>query len=230
MVNTTATPKASGFFMSIIVANGHIVPGLAIDRLLATVSNSSLIIGVDGGTDNALKLGLKPSLVVGDMDSIHPNTLQKLSSNGVEIHRYPPAKNETDLELALVEAVQRKVQSIRIIGAIGNRLDQTLANTYLLALPKLAGIDTRLVAGKQTIWLIHPGTHRLMGDIGDTISLIPLTMNVEGIQTTGLEYPLKNESLYFGPARGISNVIAANYPQVTFTHGMLLVVHTIGHA
>lgn len=69
-----------------------------------------------------------------------------------------------------------------------------------------------------------------MGAIGDTLSLIPFQDDVVGIITNGLEYALRGETLHFGPARGVSNVIISPEASVTFKSGILLIIHTIGHA
>jgi thiamine pyrophosphokinase len=117
-----------------------------------------------------------------------------------------------------------------VIGGIGDRLDQTLGNVYLMALPALHGRDVRMVSGKQTAWLAYTGTTRIMGQAGDTLSLLPLGGDVTGIRTEGLEYPLHDETLAFGPARGISNVLLESSASVTLVSGILLLIHTVGRA
>ena len=111
-----------------------------------------------------------------------------------------------------------------------HRIDQTLANITLLMLPDLDGRDVRLVAGRQTLWLAGPGEHMLDGAPGDTISLIPLDGDAENVRTAGLEYPLKGETLRFGPARGVSNVIRRAPARVSFDAGRLVLIHTVGRA
>lgn len=216
---------------TIVVAGGHVESGIAVKTVLEdALSYSYDVVGVDSGTDVALALGLSPSLVIGDMDSIDPNTLATLQAQGIEIIRHTPEKDETDLELALLEIVERGAKWIRILGVLGNRLDQTIANIYLLGLPQLDKLDVKILSGKQTIWLIESGTHPLIGNIGDTISIIPFNSNAEGITTDGLKYPLQDETLFLGPARGVSNVIVSTKPSVTLKQGQLLVIHTLGRA
>src|SRR5690606_28020488 len=121
--------------------------GIAVRLALA---EADMVIAADGGAEHAIREGLSLSLVIGDMDSIRPATLEMLVHNGVEVLKFPAEKNETDLELALLEAARRGLASIRVIGALGDRLDQTIANIYLLGLPQLVGRDAKLVSGKQT--------------------------------------------------------------------------------
>lgn len=214
---------------ALLFANGDLNDGPAVQAALRHAP-SAQIIGVDGGTRLAQACGLLPDVVIGDMDSLSEAELTTLGGQGVTIQRFPPAKKETDLELALLETAARGATWIRVIGAVGDRLDQTLANVSLLALPPLAGRDVRLVFGAQTLWLIGPGAHPLDGQPGDTISLLPLTSEVSGIRTKRLVYPLTGETLRLGAARGVSNVIETAGAAVTVNEGLLIVVHTPGRA
>jgi thiamine pyrophosphokinase len=211
----------------VIFANGELQDGSAVRRALDV---SAYCIAADGGAQLAQMMGLPIALLVGDMDSITPDLLHQLEVSGCEIKRYPAEKDETDLELALLEATQRGAEWVRVIGALGGRLDQMLANIYLLNLPALQGRDVRLVAGKQTAWIIGEGEHLLDGEVGDTISLLPLMGSAEGISTQGLKYPLHQESLFYGTARGVSNQMIAQTASLQVRKGRLLVIHTEGQA
>ena len=112
----------------------------------------------------------------------------------------------------------------------GGSVSVSLSNVYLLALPALKNRDARLVEGKQEAWLAGAGANVVDGQPGDTVSLIPLNGAVHGIRTEGFEYPLRDETLTFGPARGVSNVLDTPRGIVHVAEGTLLVVHTIGRA
>lgn len=218
---------------ALIFANGDLNDGPAVQAALAQarqMPRPPLVIAADGGARNALACNLTPDLVIGDFDSLTEAELRLLAAEGAVIERHPAEKAETDLELVLQAAAARGCQPIRILGGIGDRMDQTLANIYLLGLPALRDRDVRLVAGKQTVWLIRPGRNPVQGNAGDTLSLIPLSGAAHGIITEGLYYPLRGETLTFGPARGVSNVLTGPEATVTFTEGILLLVHTIGRA
>lgn len=213
---------------ALIFANGDVNDGPMVRRALED-SSDALIIAADGGARVAGTYGLPVQAVIGDMDSLSPAELAALALHA-EVLRYPEEKNETDLELALIYAVEHGATWIRIVGAVGDRLDQTLSNVYLMALPVLRGCDVRMVAGKQETWLIETGTHTIEGAAGDTVSLIPLSGTARGLRTDGLYYPLRDEALFFGPARGVSNVMRGARATVTLREGALLVVHTLGRA
>jgi thiamine pyrophosphokinase len=214
---------------ALIFANGDIYDGPMVRRALSAAPNP-LVIAADGGARIARYFGLSVDVVVGDMDSLYPEELHELAAEGVEVQRHPPEKDATDLELALYYAGESGAEWIRIVGGVGDRLDQVLANVYLLGLPVLSDRDVRLVAGKQETRLLRPGEHDLSGASGDTISLIPLGGAVRGIHTENLHYPLRDETLDFGPARGISNVMDGDSARITIGEGLLLLVHTVGRA
>jgi len=194
------------------------------------VRPDDLIVAADGGTRHALAAGLVPHVVVGDLDSLSPADRARLQAAGSRIVRFSPHKDETDLELALLHAVREGATHIIILAALGGRLDQTLANLLLLALPELRDLDVRIVEGPLTAFLIHGGGDGVLveGQPGDTVSLIPLGGDAVGVTAVGLEWPLYEDTLRFGPARGVSNVLTVSQARVRVQEGLLLcvVMHT----
>ncbi len=214
---------------ALIFANGEAGDGPMVSQALAHADNA-LIIAADGGARIAHFFGFSVQYVIGDMDSLSDAELAALRAEGAQIQQYPEEKDETDLELALMFAAQQGAGWIRILGAAGNRIDQTLGNIYLLGLPQLADLDVRIVAVNQQTWLLRTGENRIQGAVGDTLSLIPLSDTVHGVRTEHLYYPLEDETLTFGPARGMSNVLQADEVCVWVGEGRLLAVHTTGRA
>jgi thiamine pyrophosphokinase len=205
----------------VIFANGSLPdPG----RVQALLRPDDILIGADGGTHHLLGLGLRPHAVVGDLDSLPPSLVETLQAQGTAIYRYPRDKDETDLELALRHALAYRPQAIRIVGALGLRLDQTLANVALLAAPWLEGIDVRLDDGVEEVLLVRSEA-TIEGMPGETVSLIPWGMPVEGVTTEGLRWPLREETLYPDRTRGISNELTGPQAHVCIRSGLLIVVH-----
>ena len=188
---------------------------------------TDLIIAADGGTHLCLARNVSPHVVAGDMDSLDPKILADLKSKGVEIKSYPPRKDETDLELALKAALDRKASEIVILGALGKRWDMTLANVLVLTAPFLQGVRTRILDGRQEITCLGSGQKAVFnGRPGDVLSLSPLHDSAGGITLSGLEYPLKNATLPLGSTRGISNVFTGETAEVELKTGCLLVCIT----
>lgn len=214
---------------ALVFANGDINDGEMVQRVLSHVKEP-LVVAADGGARVSLYFNYLPHIVIGDLDSLSVEEVESLKSRGVMIEKYPAEKDETDLELALKYAASQANNWICIVGGLGDRLDQTLANIYLMALPELQDREVIMVAGKQEMRLLRAGRHVLYGQKGDTISLIPLGGAVSGVCTDKLYYPLDNETLYFGPARGISNIMQSDTAHVSLQEGTLLLIHTVGRA
>ena len=189
-------------------------------------ADADLILCADGGCRHAQALGLRPHVVLGDLDSLAPEAEAKLRAEGVEFVVHPRAKDETDLELGLLYAVERGATAITVLGAWGGRIDHALGNLFLLAHPRLTGVDVRIVSVTQAVVLVRREA-RFHGSPGDLLSLLPFGGDVHGITTTGLAYPLRDEDLLFGPARGISNVFTGHTATVCLGSGLLLAVHTL---
>ncbi len=204
----------------VIAANA---PDLDAQPFAEQLAAADLLIAADGGALPLLRLGRAPKLVIGDMDSLDAPTLRELEARGTELQRFPREKDATDLELALVYAAGQGASAIDIIGGLGGRWDHTLANVALLALPELRGRRVRLLADRQALYLVQ-GSTLIEGRVGDTISLIPLTGAAHGITTEGLHYPLRDATLSFERARGVSNVLLAPPGCVSVREGLLLVV------
>lgn len=206
---------------AVIFVNGDLPDPAAVENLLLP---DDLWIAADGGLRHLRAMGKLPHLLVGDLDSVDPDVLPELQAAGVRVLRYPPAKDETDLELALNAALENGAERILLIGALGGRLDQTLGNLFLLADPRFANLDVRLDDGQVEVCLIRSQAE-IHGLPGDTVSLLPLGAPVEGVTTQGLQYPLVAATLLPYRTRGISNVLMGTFARVSLQSGLLICVH-----
>ncbi len=203
---------------AVIVANGNLQGDARLQHLWQA---ADLRIAADGGARNARhQLGLAPQIVVGDLDSLDPQTRSWLGDFLVEFVEHPVAKDETDLELAVNLARERGADAVTILGAFGGRTDQFVANVLLLArTPGVIATDRA-----SEMWVATANT-TIEGVPGDTVSLIPLSPKVEGLVTSQLEFALRDETLAFGITRGVSNCMLASRAEVSWSEGVLLVVH-----
>ncbi len=208
---------------AVLFANGVIENT---ERAREAAESADLVVAADGGALHCLRLGVKPELVIGDLDSLDDGSQQTLEGGGTEFIVHPPNKDQTDLELALLAAVARDADKITVLGAMGGRLDMTVANVLLLALPELSEARVELWHGDQTAWLIRPPGGTLRGETGDMVSLIPLVGDAQGVTTQGLRFVLEDQTLEFGPARGVSNEIVGPSSRIELHAGALLVVLT----
>jgi thiamine pyrophosphokinase len=219
----------------VVIADGDVPPRAVLDTAWpAWADGVGAVIAADGGLARAATAGLEPTLLVGDLDSLDAGHLAAAEAAGLAIHRAPVDKDESDAELALLEAVRLGATRVTMLGAFGGaRLDHALANVWMLAHPALASLEIVLLdAGSRALLIVAPGrdggpvTHALPGRVGATISLLPFGGDVRGITTHGLRYPLSDEPLTVGPARGLSNVRTLPDAAVTVGDGRLLVVES----
>ena len=205
----------------IILANGEL-PDIEKARLL--IQPADHIICADGGTRHALALGLQPDLIIGDMDSANKEALQQFRETGVSLELFPQDKNETDLELAIGRAIELNPHEIIIVGALGGRLDQTLANIALLNNLQLSTFSMKLDDGVEEVLLCRDQV-KIHGRSGDIVSLIPWQGQVSQVETTHLKWPLHKETLYPEKTRGVSNEMLGDTASISIASGLLLVVH-----
>lgn len=207
---------------ALLFANGPLPAPAALRRHLRP---GDLILCADGGAGHALALGLRPDLVVGDLDSLDPSHRQHLQQLGCRIEQHPTDKDATDLELALLAAQRLGIDDIVLLAALGGRLDQELANLLLLAHPQFANLRLSLLAGEQTAWIVRDQI-TISGQPGDTVSALPLSPQVEGLTYHhGLRWPLHDFTLPFGSTRGVSNELTGPSAHISLRRGVLLVIH-----
>lgn len=205
---------------AVLFTNGQARAGFEISLL-----PGDFLVAVDGGLRHLKRLGLKPDLLIGDLDSVDASELADILVAGIEVRRFPPAKDQTDLELALDYAFSIGYTQIVVAYPFGDRVDHTLGNLSLLTRPDLAGKTLTLDDGQVEARLLNQSAS-LPTQPGDLVSLIPWGTPVEGISTKGLQYPLNNETLFPWQTRGISNVALADAIELDFKSGRLLVIRT----
>jgi thiamine pyrophosphokinase len=220
---------AHGPLHALVVADGDIPTRPALDAVWPGWADAiRLVVAADGGARGAERLGFTIDLVVGDCDSLAEADIERLAAAGVEIRRAPAEKDESDTEIAVLAAIERGATDLTVVGALGGtRFDHALANVALLALPALDGRPCRLLdPAAQVRLLTAPATLDLPGRSGGIVSLVPFGDGVEGVTTDGLAYPLREEPLPAGPARGLSNVRLGAMARVGVQAGRVLVIES----
>lgn len=220
---------------AIVLADGDVASRPALDAAWPNWADGwDLVVAADGGARNARPLGLTIGHWVGDADSLTADGLAELRASGVPIELVARDKDESDTELAIAAAVASGAAEIVVLGAFGGRrLDHALANVSLLGSPRLVGREVVLLDASARVRLVRapapdggPVTVSAGGRIDDVVSLLPYGTDVAGVTTSGLRYPLRDEPLLLGSARGLSNVRDEVAASLTVRSGLLLVVET----
>lgn len=210
----------------IVIVRGGPAPD---PRVIATLPADRYVIAVDRGYDHARTLGLSVDVVVGDLDSISAGALADLSAHGIDVHEYPTDKDATDLELALELAARIAVEptSVSVLAGPGweDRFDHVAGQFGLLASPRWAELDLRAYLGAALVRPLHGAREsNVLGPIGAFVSLVPVGGPAFGVSTSGLRFPLANETLDVFATRGISNQIVRSPARVCLERGVLLVI------
>lgn len=199
--------------------------GDPIDRaVLAGIPAGTPVIAADSGIDHALSLGLHVDVAIGDFDSVSSVGFDVATAAGAVVERHPAAKDATDLELALDAAVERGARRVHVLGGHGGRLDHLLANALLLAADRYRSLLLTARMGSATVTVARADAE-VIGHPGDTVSLLAVNGRACGVTTVGLRYPLRDEDLFAGSTRGVSNVLEGERARVRLRDGVLLVVH-----
>ena len=219
-----------------MVADGDVPSRGALDAAWpGWEADAFLVVAADGGWAKAGALGLSPTVLVGDADSLSEEVFAAAAATpGISVERSRRDKDESDTELAVLAALHRRARRVIVLGALGGkRFDHALANVGLLALPSQGQGAVELLDATTRVRLLR-GTAAggdeadlmLDGLPGDVVSLLPFGAAAEGVTTSGLLYPLRGETLPPGPARGLSNVRTSPTARVSLRAGGLLIVET----
>jgi thiamine pyrophosphokinase len=206
--------------MFLIVSGGD-APDPAFLR--ARAEKARMIIAADRGAQYCLDAGVKPDLVVGDMDSISPDAFEEVKRSGIPLEKYSSEKDETDTGLALDTAIRNGAGSVEMIACIGDRFDHGLANIHLLNAARLRGVDASILSPSYRIFLVDSGIE-IEGVQGAVLSLLPLTTEVRGITLAGFKWPLKEAVMKVGDSYGISNRVTAQKARIHVREGVLVAV------
>ncbi|MGI5988722.1 MAG: thiamine diphosphokinase [Lachnospiraceae bacterium] len=183
-----------------------------------------LVICADRGVVHADRLGITPDLLLGDFDSAPAGILAKYSK--VERISFPPEKDYTDMNLAIVEAMKRGASRIDCLGATGTRLDHTLANIDLLSLGEKNGVSITLYDAHNKISLCSCEYHiKSSEQFGKYVSILPYTYEA-CVSLYGMKYPLERGHIRRGESLTVSNEISGSEGLVRADEGTVLVFET----
>lgn len=171
---------------TVIVANGkfpdHHIP-------LKALTDANIVVCCDGATKNVDRLGITPSAIVGDLDSLDENLKEKYHDRLF----HNPDQESNDLTKAIKWCLERNYLEISIIGATGLRDDHTLGNIALLTSYSKLGVAVRMLTDSGFFTPLLKST-KLNSYKGQQVSIFSPN-NRTLITTNNLRYPIVNRSL-----------------------------------
>ena len=183
--------------------------------------SDDLCIAADSGYKNALALGERVDIILGDFDSY----TQKIPE-GTKIIKAPSEKDFTDTQMAVKEALERGADDIVIIGGLDGRLDHTLSNISIL--PELWKIRVHAVITNGTNRVRYmDSTSTLIAKSGYRyVSLIAASEKLKGVSIEGCKYPLDNATLLRSNQYAVSNEITGNCALISVRKGACYIIES----
>ena len=197
------------------------IGGNSTSNILSIESNFDEIIAVDSGVEHLFKLSLDPNTLIGDLDSISENSLDKVKKNGVDIIAFNSNKDQTDFELALnyLEGVDKSI--IYIIGGESGEIDHLLS--IFLLIPSKSSFE-------NIIWLygdkriIFRQNLKLNVQKMSKFSIIPLS-DLSNLSIDGAEWSLENKNIQFGETTTLRNVANKDEINVNCDKGVFAFIY-----
>ncbi|WP_139489797.1 thiamine diphosphokinase [Brevibacillus dissolubilis] len=184
------------------------------------------LIGVDAGALRLLEAGYRPDVAVGDFDTIGEAGVERLLEAGITLEQFPAAKDATDTEIALETALGYQPTGIKVYGAIGSRMDHTLANLQLLWKAHSQGVWMEIINRQNHVRLLSERFTGCVVERGEYefFSLIPVSAEVTGITLTGFLYPLQEAVITLGSSLGVSNQLLGERGRVEIKSGAVYLI------
>lgn len=211
--------------MNILIVSGGNIDIKFLEEILK--NNYDSIVAVDKGLESLYKLEKMPTHIVGDFDSVDNRIIEFYRNKNIPINEYNSEKDFTDTELGLEVAINLNPNKITIVGAIGTRLDHTLANVHILTKCLEKNIECEMIDLHNKVYLIKDKKEiESKNSYGKFFSIIPLTSEVQGIILKGFKYPLNKYTLSVGKSLGISNEIVESLATVEIKSGILIAIES----
>jgi thiamine pyrophosphokinase len=203
---------------AIISLNGILGTSQSVSQWL---KDAATIIAVDGGLGHLIELAIKPTVMIGDFDSVDEAGARFLASHQIPQERHDVDKDASDFELALrLDSIKGK-KHLQIIGGLGGRPDHALFNLHC-ACQLSPNCLIQFYDGSSLVTLLPPKTGlRLNSSYGHTASLLPLTPSVTNVDFNGVRWPLENATIYSGSSLTLSNQITSADSTLWYEQGML---------
>ena len=180
-----------------------------------------LKIAADSGYANALALGEKPDILLGDFDS-----LGKKPDADIEILEVPAEKAFTDTQLAVETAIRRGADDVVIIGGLSGRLDHTLSNLSILEDLWTKHIHAVATDGTNRIRYIDSSSVLIPRSHYKYLSIVAVSDILKGVEIEGCKYPLKNAKINRTFQFAVSNEIVGNCALIAIKRGKAFIVES----
>lgn len=220
----------------ILVAGGVAPSGELLTRTVESrraahpAARRPIVVAVDAGLDACTNAGIEPDVAIGDFDSASEQALRAARNAGTQLVAHQADKDASDLELALgwVAELGETTVSVTALGVNGGRFDHELVAFAVLTGWASERRSVKMIAeNAQQLVVVAGVAHIIEVAAGDTVTLLAIGGDADGVTTTGLQWPLADATLTPFSSWGLSNVATADAPTVSCTSGRLLAMASV---
>lgn len=190
------------------------------DRLKHQIAGSR-VIAADGGMAHAAALEVTPELWLGDFDSSDEALIAQYAD--VPRQSYPVAKDATDGELAVDEAIRLGATELLLAGGFGGQADHAFAHLMLLLKLKSSGIPVMLSSGHEEAWPLLDDVVDINVPPGSRLSILPVS-DLERITIAGVRWPLTDRDVVLGSTLTLSNEVDTPPARVSVASGKAIIL------
>lgn len=178
------------------------------------------LIGLDDGTFTIIDCGYHVNESWGDFD--FSTRLGELDNKDIILRKFPKEKNETDLELVLMN--HKFEGEIIIYDATGGRIDHELVNIWLLKKYKELNITIK-DSENEIKYISKAGCYSISKEQYTYVSI--LTLDNATIEITNAKYKLKKTHLTAHDTFTTSNSFYNNIFEFNLIDGEILLIRSI---
>ena len=213
----------------VVLVNGAPMPASLLDDVADAIDAATLSVAADGGLSHADRAGRGVDVVIGDLDSVEPDMLERARASGSEVIAHPTDKDATDLDLALELVALRwdgtGPARVLVVGGHGGRTDHLLGNLLLIASERHRELRITMWSGVEVVTIVRDAA-QLMRHSGTVVSLLAANGPATGVTTSGLRFPLDDATLEPGASIGLSNELTGERAEVHVRTGALIAIQS----
>ena len=192
------------------------------DNITEHPKSEDLCIAADSGYHNAIRLGERVDILIGDFDSIGQVPTEAVK----DIRKVPAEKDLTDTQLALEIAVSEGADEVIIIGGLSGRLDHGLSNLGILEDMYLRNIHGYMTDGQNRVHFLKNSSTLIARSAYKYISILAVDEVVKGVSMEGGKYPLKHQTLKRRIQYAVSNEITGNVVLISVKKGGIFIIES----
>lgn len=195
----------------------YVLAAMDVGDVLIERADGDLVIAVDAGVRHLAPLGLEADLTVGDFDSLG----HLPEYRNVIVH--PAEKDDTDTMIAVKEGLARGYGRFVILGALGGRLDHTVASLQTLAYLESQGAEGYLLGDGKVVTLLSEETVSFDSFYRGVLSLFCVG-DQANVSIEGLKYPLHDYPMTCDFPIGVSNEFTGKDSRITVKKGRVWMI------